>query len=630
VQNGKFDATAFKAAGIIDLAPHYHKIDDTLMASHLLASGLPHDLTSLVLQYLGKDISPYEEKMRLAVQEARRFCRSHLPHWRIAREDEADMPSYKASSDKKKDPKWKYDTWLLRALRREGYADDKPHYDTLLRDYANADAAYTLAVWLCMERDLHKRKLWKIYEASRNIPNIAWQMEERGVTLSYSRLQETRERCEKESFAAEKECLSIAQTLGYDLTLPKSGNNKSLLTFLYGDNGKPGPLGLRPVVFTENGNPSLNKDAVSLYLDELDRDGMQYSFIKNLADKRKRDTALNYLAGYQRFMLPAYNGLFVDQAALDFFRLHPQLNPTGTAHLRWSSNNPNEQNISKQEGFNLRYVFGPEYGREWYSLDAKNLELRIPAFVANEKDLIWIFEHPNEPPYYGSYHLFVFDILHPELFAKHGVDCKTLFEATWYQWTKNGNFSIIYGAQKRTADRAYHVNGAYEKVRYRMPNIARLSDRMQEQARKYGLVETIPDREVDSERGYPIMCARGLDGKVLPTIPLNYFVSGSACWWMRRAMIKCHDKLSDWRSRCDAFMAMQVHDEIVFDFPKLGDPRKDREKEKMYGSRYFRTSNLWRVRELQKLMESCGDAIGVPTPVDVEYHPAHWAEGVKL
>jgi hypothetical protein len=78
--------------------------------------------------------------------------------------------------------------------------------------------------------------------------------------------------------------------------------------------------------------------------------------------------------------------------------------------------------------------------------------------------------------------------------------------------------------------------------------------------------------------------------------------------------------LVDWRKRgFDAWLCLQVHDELVFDFPKAGDPRRDR-----------KGSNLGRARVLQKLMEESGTNIGVPTPVAVEYHPDSWAKGYSF
>jgi hypothetical protein len=62
---------------------------------------------------------------------------------------------------------------------------------------------------------------------------------------------------------------------------------------------------------------------------------------------------------------------------------------------------------------------------------------------------------------------------------------------------------------------------------------------------------------------------------------------------------------------------MQVHDECVFDLPKMAHPKKDP-----------KSSNLGRVCVLQRLMEQGGEDLGIPTPVGMEYHESNWAEGV--
>jgi DNA polymerase I-like protein with 3'-5' exonuclease and polymerase domains len=323
------------------------------------------------------------------------------------------------------------------------------------------------------------------------------------------------------------------------------------------------------------------------------------------------------MEGYQRFWIPLGNR--VDEMH-DWHVLHPSLNQTGTDTLRLSSSSPNEQNVSKQEGFNLRYVFGPPPGWEWWSMDAKNLELRIPAYEAGEKDVVHIFDHPDDPPYYGSYHLLVFDLLYPDLFREHGKKCKDLFEATHYQWVKNGNFAVIYGAQEGTADATYRVRGAFRKVRHRFPRIAKLSDRQLELARRLGYVETIPDKTVDPRRGYPLLASRSQDGYVLPTVPLNYHIQGTAMWWARKGMIRSQAQLLEWRARgFDARMVLQVHDEIVYAMPRRADPRTNP-----------KASNLAKAKVLARLLEQGGEDIGVPTPVGIEWHPDNWSVGHAL
>ena len=370
----------------------------------------------------------------------------------------------------------------------------------------------------------------------------------------------------------------------------------------------------------KTGAPSISKVVLEHWEATLP-DGPSKDFTVALRSKRKRDTALTYMQSYQRFWLPYH-------FSRNWFRLHPSLNPTGTDTLRWSCANPNEQNISKQEGLNIRYTFGPVPGREWWKFDGKNLELRIPAYESGEKKMIDLFDRAKDPPYYGSYHLLIFDILHPEKFAEHGTECKNVYESTWYQWTKNGDFAVVYGAveESGTADRAYHVPGAQRKIKEHLKDLAKLNQKYIDLANKYGWVETLPDKTVDPDRGYPLLCTRSEYGRVLPTVPFNYHVQGTACWWMMKAMIRVYAFLESLnqgelfagkRWPGGYYITMQIHDELDLDCPA----GKGREPWKY---------NLPVIRRVQKLMEQGGADIGVPTPVSCEYHARTWAEGKAI
>jgi len=132
-------------------------------------------------------------------------------------------------------------------------------------------------------------------------------------------------------------------------------------------------------------------------------------------------------------------------------------------------------------------------------------------------------------------------------------------------------------------------------------------------AEKYGYVETMPDRSVDPDRGYPLLCTRNKwDHGVSPTVPLNYHVSGSAMWWMAKAMVRCHEYLEG--LEIDAGIVMQVHDELVFDFPRSKRPQ----------------GNLPHARILQCKMEQGGEDLGLPTPVSRKYHDSTWSEGASV
>lgn len=121
------------------------------------------------------------------------------------------------------------------------------------------------------------------------------------------------------------------------------------------------------------------------------------------------------------------------------------------------------------------------------------------------------------------------------------------------------------------------------------------------------------DRTITPKRGYPLMVSRSDSGGVIPTTPLNYHVSGTAMQWMRQAMIRTQDLLDKWSrmSEFDGFIAAQVHDELLFDFPIHPDNGK-------------------KIVAIARRMEKCGEGIGIPTPVSIERHDESWAEGVKI
>ena len=602
LQNTKYDVT-----GLILLFKDYElELDwpwnntvDTVLAGHLLASNHPHNLESMAIEYSGINISKYEQAIELAVKRARSWTRSHQPDWRIAHKSLPEMPSAKEKV-------WKNDMWLPRAVQKhtgEDFGAD------LCAEYANIDSTITLDIWKHQRLRIKQRGLWEIYKERVKLLPITYNMEEVGITLNQERLKKLTCDYKIESERAGRKCISIAAKHGVELTLPKSGNNKSLVNFVFNH------LKLEPIKYSEKtGAPSLDKDTLDHWLNVLHWNSEEGRFIKSLSGKRSRDTACNYMEGYQRYWIPL--GIFNNKGEQLWYKLHPSLNATGTATLRWSSKSPNEQNISKKEGFNLRYCFGPAPGREWWSIDAQNIEMRIPAFESGEQELIDVFENPDKAPYYGSYHLVIADLLHPELFAKHGVEFKEVFESTWYQWLKNGNFAIIYGCQQVKADLTYHVPGAYQKIRHRFPKIAALGDKQIKEANDRGYVETIPDRSVCKDRGYPLLCARGQWGKVKPTIPLNYHIQGTACQWIAKAMIRCYGPLQEWTkdSNQNYHMIMQVHDELVFDFPK--------------GKSY--KTNLPKIRKIKWLMERGGNDIGVPTPVGIKYHDTTWDQGLTI
>ena len=667
LQNSKYDVHALASIGITNFP--WSQCHDTLVASHILASNQPHDLTSLLLTYLQVDIQPYEDALQEACQEARRWVRHYIKHepahpiakWRIAKEGEPDMPSVKSSSKEKverggeSERSWKADGWLPRALVKqwwqesnarltfievkqfpvseseakqkewEGWEFRPPEVDpvnhhswwTVLRDYANPDSAGALMLWKVLQAELKRRGLWKIYLFNRRKMELAYRMERSGVTVSLERLEEQEREFTQRSKECKQVCLDIAAKYNYPLDLPQKGLNNSLRNFCFSEKG----LHLPVVKWTEGGSASLDKYAIETYRITLEPGSDQLVFLDNLITSRKLDTGLGFLESYRKYGVPCGEG---------WIKLHPQSNPTATDTTRFSSSNPNAQQISKQEKTNLRKAFGPMPGRIWYSADAKNIELRIPAYKAGEEDQIALFEKPHEPPYYGSNHLLNFHTIYPDIweeelqrvgFDKVGPHIKSTLDGSWYTYAKNTGLGIQYRAGKATADKAAHRAGSYDRIMARFAKLhgsGGLNEALVLHARRHGYVETFPSRSIDPQRGYPLMVARNEHGKVKDTTPLSYCIQGTAGVWMAQALVRCQSQLDIWKKQSgfDGFITLTVHDEVVFDMPKVDNNGED--------------GNLWRLSILKDLMEQGGNDIDVPTPVSVERHYISWADGEEL
>ncbi len=693
LQNSKFDYQALQTVFLGRLQWDWGKVRDTLLAGHLLASNQPHDLTSMVLVYLKRNIQPLEDALEVATKEARKLAPDD---WRLAKVGLPEMPSAKEKT-------WKYDSWVPRAMAKHlGYPQGrctvvnksrgsydvyigrgsewgnpyrvgvdgtrenviakyreyllgnkkllaalpeldgkrlgchcKPlacHGDVLAEllaerahpwwrvcaDYANTDSAGTLALWRRQEELLRQRGLWRIYEERLKLLPVIAEMESHGVTISRVRTEELQRQYTESAAGLHRLCINLSG--GRLKSLPRNGTSNALKDVLLNQ------FKLTTSRQTPKGQPSLDKFQLDEWAATLPRNSPARKFVLALRGYRRRQTALGYIESYQKFWLPLGRGSLPSKLddRTDWCILYPSMNPTGTDTLRMSSQNPNEQQISKQEiaelgeqGRSARYMFGPAPGREWWALDYENIELRIPAYESGEEAMIAVFEKPDDPPYYGSYHLLNAGIIYPDLFwplAGQKGEFKHKYGATWYQWCKNAGFALIYGCQEARFDLTCKRKGSYQLLRKRLPKLFALGDRYVEFANKHGYVETIPDRTMDAGHGYPIMSSRARWGRVGPTVPFNHHVQSTAMWCTGKAMSRCHGYLQEVsRKESEAhYITLQDHDEMIFDFPWGG------------------KANLPKVRRLKALMEQSGSDIGVPLAVSISYHPDNWQESIPI
>lgn len=598
----------------------WDRAEDTLVASHLLASAKPYNLTDLAMDYLAMDIQPLEDKLEVAVKKARSIIQHaqlkvkrgkatnkeiDIARWMIAKEDCEETPSAKSQA-------WRADYWLPRTMVMEGIIEDSdyPNWLTVLEDYANADPQVTLWLWAGyegryegMEAEIKREGWWELYREKMKLPSCFEKIERRGVSVILSNADELKDSYLNRIEECDRQCAVL--TDGRMSELPKGITNE--LRDVIANH-----FHLKSPKTTKKGAASYDKYVLEEWEHTLDPDTQAHQFIQNLQIARRRYTALGYRETYEKFWIPFSEG---------FARLHMSLNQTGTRTTRISCSNPNGQQISAQEleddegvKHSARYMFGPAPGREWWSFDFTNLELYIPGYHCNEEALIELFEKPDEPPYYGQYHLLTFSAVFTEMWNKGlkesgeegvGEYVKTEFKQ-WYKQNKIGNFCKQYRGGKRKVDASFRRQGAYDLLAAKFPCIEDFNTDLTHQATRTGRVFTL--------HGYPLMTKVYENGELVPTTPLSYVVQGTAGECCNRAVVRFDEKLSEWRrKKFDAHMILPVHDEIVVDLPARG------------------KLNLPRINELKTIMEMSGQHdLGIPLRVGVAYHPRNWGEKEKI
>lgn len=674
MHNSKFDSRALSAIG---LCLPWEKVRDTLVAGHILASNHPHNLTDMCIEYLGEDIEEYEVAVKGVVTTCRAIVKKErqFRNWKLAKEGDPDMPSVKTSSKRDEDKPWKNDMWLPKALIKAGWTGYAPdHWKTATMVYACADAIATVNLGPCVEALIRERGYWPHYEHQLQVMRAACEMECTGTTVIGGYTEATIDAYERSGAEAAAEMKCIADEYEHDLELARGAAlNDNMRQFFYGSkvwccrscdykkavkhwNGEPvgqggacpkcakgnrykvakyselqlqvqGNLDLPVIESEKTGNATLDKVAMQEYMGTLEGNALE--FMRLLTEKRKHDTDLMYMRAYQRFWVPI-------PGVSGYYKIHPFLNPFNTDHMRWTSFGPNLQNVGGQEDkceecegrgcehcggsgktrVSVKNCFGPAPGREWYSMDYRSIEARLPAYESGEPKMLEVFERPDEPPYWGNLYLLNASVLYADEYWPLAQD-EGRFRKEHPRLYKRSKFFILaknYGAGRHKGDLLSGIEDSYDLVDREFPLLSALQERILRDAKRTGWVHTIPDRTVDPTKGYPLLASRSDDGGVLSTTPFNYHTSGTAGWCLNTAVLRCGQRCAEWREGgFDARMPLQVHDEILFDFPR--GPRED--------------SNEWRARELQTLMEQSGKNLvpSIPTPVKVEYHARTWAEG---
>lgn len=627
-------------------------IHDTLLASHALRNLWPHDLKTLrsVFLQVGRN---QVDLLQKATNHARRICRSkafkeQIGEWRIADASDPHWPAIHRAPKSKDEESgwWLMDMWLPSTivrlapeflppvkdyehmLKRPDYPGWYIHpWENLCREYCIEDAMSTLVLWNVLREALEDEGLYDQYLERKELLKVCYRTESNGVSI-HPHIKREIKRYEDTSAKHRRKAHNLMKKRGCED--PNINSSQQLQHFIYGEIGCP------VKTRTKTGQPSTKADVIESLADDLPSHHWGNDFFNDLLKSRRNEKAGNYLSSYLKWSTPhgrisdlywrkaigrtsgeprhqsaGHERAAEDATTQDTDRvprrdrsyLHTSINITGTKFTRQSTSSPNLQNVGtgKEEGgevdYQLRYSFGPAPGRYWLAIDYANIELRIWAYLCGNREFINAFEQGE------SIHLLIAKELHPGLRKYDSTDDipKELYPL--YKRTKNGNFAIIYGATPRTAELTYKVKGAYYKLAERFPEVRIFTRQLHNEVSNRGYIETLTGYRLYIPPEDP---HKAVSGKV----------QGTAGSVIGRAMVNTQRVLDE---HCpEGKLILQVHDELVFDFPNevsLVDPENE------YNSLYGR---------IEHAMTCIGDEIGIPLAVSGELITDNWSEGVSL
>ena len=239
-------------------------------------------------------------------------------------------------------------------------------------------------------------------------------------------------------------------------------------------------------------------------------------------------------------------------------RVHTVYNQAVAATGRLSSNQPNLQNIPirTERGQQVRKAFIPrDENHVLLAADYSQIELRIIAALSQDPAMVEAFQKGED--IHAATAAKIFGVALENVTREQRSNAKTV------------NFGIVYGVSAFGLSQQTNLNRseAKELIDAYYLTYPKLKAYMNEQvdfARENGFVETVLGRrrylkDINSQNAV----VRGAAERNAVNAPIQ----GSAADIIKLAMIKIHRRMKseDWKSK----MLLQVHDELVFDVPKV-------------------------------------------------------------
>ena len=392
-------------------------------------------------------------------------------------------------------------------------------------EYAAQDADITLRLYIFLKDRLVKENMVSLYETiERPLPNVIAYMERNGVGINSNYLKNLSNTFINKMNPIKEKIFNLADE-EFNISSPKQ-----LAEILYNKLGLKGG---------KKGKSGLYSTSAAV-LEKLSQDGNEICQL--ILEWR----ALQKLKS-------TYSDALVDQINPVTKRVHTHFQMTGAMTGRFSSSNPNLQNIpiKTEDGRAIRRAFIAEENKKIVACDYSQIELRLLAEVANIEPLIKAFKNNVDVHTLTASQVFIVD--------KENVTSAMRRNA------KTINFGIIYGQSAFGLAKQLNISRTEAKEYIELyfnqyPGIKKYMENTQDFARRNGFVETIYGRRcyIPSINDKNPMIRAGAERQAI-----NAPLQGAAADIIKRSMKYFPEILI--KNNIDAKLILQVHDELVFE-----------------------------------------------------------------
>ncbi|MDX1535247.1 MAG: DNA polymerase [Candidatus Spechtbacterales bacterium] len=360
----------------------------------------------------------------------------------------------------------------------------------------------------------------EIYKLEKEIVPIIIKMEDKGIGFNKEALKDLQQKVQKKLDKVEKK---IYKEAGEEFNVNSPQQLSEIL--------------FEKLEISSNGLKKTPGKKISTAASELEKLKGKHSIIDLILEQRE----------LQKLISTYINPL--PELVADDGRIHTTFNPLGTATGRMSSSDPNLQNIPIHSSFasDIRNAFIADKGKKFLACDYSQMELRLIAHLANDKNMIEVFA--NDEDIHISTAALVFGVKKEDVSSDMRYRAKAL------------NFGIIYGigprAFSRSADISFEeAKDFINKYLDVFEDVAMYMEEMKNKAHKQGYAETMFGRKrflPDLRSPNPMLRSYA------ERAAINHPVQGTGADIVKMAMVKTEQELEG------IDLLLQIHDELLWE-----------------------------------------------------------------